>query len=82
MTDAEKMIIEDLREMRKESNDNFVLLHQKVDKNRERQDKRITANEKDIVSFKAKYGMIGLVLIAVGNLIRPMYELIKNKLGA
>ena len=78
MTDAEKILFDEMRSMRKEANDNFIILHQKVDKNREKQEKRITKNEKDIVSFKAKYGVIGLVLIAIGNFIKPAIELFKD----
>ena len=78
MTDAEKIIFEEMRAMRKESNDNFVLLHTKVDANKEKQDKRIVKNEKDIVSFKAKYGVLGLVFIAIGNLIKPVIHFIKD----
>jgi len=80
MTDAEKLLFEEMRSMRAESNANFVLLHQKVDNNREKQEKRITKNEKDIVSFKAKWGILGLAFIAIGNLIKPVYLLFKGKL--
>lgn len=78
MNDTDKMIFEEIRIMRKENNDNFVLLHQKIDDNKEKTDKRITTNEKDIVRFKARYGMIGLLLIAVGNLIKPAIEYFKS----
>lgn len=78
MNDTDKMIIEEMRIMRRESNTNFVLLNQKVDKMKDGHQKQITTNSKDIVSFKAKYGVIGLVLIAVGNLIKPAVEFLKS----
>ena len=81
MTDAEKMLIEEMRITRKESNDNFVLLHRKVDAIKDDHQEQITDNAKDIASFKAKWGVITFVLIAIGNLLKPMYELIKSKIG-
>lgn len=78
MNDTDKMIIEEIRIMRKESNDNFVLLHQKVEVIKDDHQEQITANSKDIVSFKAKWGILGLAFIAIGNFIKPVVELFKD----
>ncbi len=78
MTDVEKIILDKLDKL----DDNIVKLHEKIDTVKDDHQEQITDNAKDIVSFKAKWGIIGFILIAIGNFIKPVFELIKNKLGA
>ena len=74
MTDVEQIILDKLDKL----DDNVIALHQKVDKVKDGHQKQITTNSKDIVAFKAKYGMIGILLIAVGNLIKPVFHFFKD----
>lgn len=77
MTDVEQIILDKLDKL----DDNVIALHQKVDKVKDGHQKQITVNSKDIASFKAKWGIIGFIIIAVGNLIKPAIDLIRAKTG-
>lgn len=74
MTDVEKIILDKLDKL----DGNIIALHTKVDKVKDGHQKQITTNSKDIVAFKAKYGMIGILLIAVGNLVKPVFHFFKD----
>ncbi len=76
MTDVEQIILDKLDKL----DDNIIALHTKVDAVKDDHQEQITQNSKDIVSFKAKWGIVGLFLIAIGNLIKPAIQLFKGKL--
>jgi len=87
MNDIDKMIIEEMRAGRKETNDNLVLIHQKIEKVKDDLQGQISGvksdvqmNKESFIIFKAKWAGVGALAIFIGNLIKPVWTILKAKL--
>lgn len=84
MTKTDEIILKEIRELRKSVENNFIIIHQKVDDTKTELNARISLvdgkvdgyNTKFLV-FKAKFAVVGAMFVAIGNSIPYVPKLIE-----